>query len=193
FNFAAANYSPPPHIFATTAEFDTYVAAHGDDMNGTFYITGGGQNDPVDISGIKVSGDLAIIATQAPITADSGSADVTSAPGSPPDKILVLVSFYAPPENVACATNGGNPGDCAIGIKNNFGPGDNTATLVYAPNGPVAFKNKGGSTPDFLGAIYASNIVLKNNQVVEYDSRVEQVVGFGPVTLERESWVEVSD
>jgi hypothetical protein len=187
FTYTPANYNPAPLTFATPALFNTYVNAHKLDMKGTFYVEGGGQNDPVDITGIKVSADLTIIATQAPITADQGNADVTAANNN--DKVMVLVSYYQPPQNVACASNGGNPGDCAIGIKNGFIVGNNTATLVWAPNGPVAFKNNA----DFFGAVYANNIVMKNNQTTTYDPRIEQVVGFGPVTLERESWVEVSN
>ena len=34
---------------------------------------------------------------------------------------------------------------------------------------------------------------MKNNQVTTYDPRVEQIVGFGPVTLEQESWQELTD
>ena len=45
----------------------------------------------------------------------------------------------------------------------------------------------------FDGAVYASNIVLKNNLHVVYDSRVDQIVGFGPVTLQTESWVETTN
>jgi hypothetical protein len=35
--------------------------------------------------------------------------------------------------------------------------------------------------------------VLKNNLDITYDGRVDRVLGFGPVTYERESWVERSD
>ena len=186
FIYNPANYTPAPVSFANSSAFNTYINAHKNDMKGTF-VVGGSASDPnnyVDITGIKVSADLTIIAN-GPITADQGSADVTAANND--DKLMVLVSYYTPQPNVACASNGGNPGDCAIGIKNNFDPSDNTATLVYAPNGPVAFKNNA----EFLGAVYAGNIVMKNNQVTTYDPRVEQIVGFGPVTLEQESWEEL--
>jgi hypothetical protein len=186
FNWEPANYQPAPVEFASPSAFATYVNANKASMQGTFVINGGGQNDPVDITGIKVSGDLTIVAWNAPITADQGNADVTAANNN--EKLMVLVSYYTPPQNVACASNGGNPGDCAIGIKNGFQPSDNTATLVYAPNGPVAFKNNA----EFFGAVYANNIVMKNNQVTTYDPAVEQVVGFGPVTLAQESWQEVN-
>ena len=49
--------------------------------------------------------------------------------------------------------------------------------LLYAPNGPVAFKNNA----DFQGAVYANNIQVKNNMNVAYDPRLEQIVGFGDV------------
>jgi hypothetical protein len=186
FNWEPANYQPAPVEFASPSAFNNYVNANKANMKGTFVINGGGQNDPVDITGIKVSGDLTIVAWDAPITADSGNADVTAANNT--EKLLVLVSYYTPSPNVACSSNGGNPGDCAIGIKNGFSPSDNTATLVYAPNGPVAFKNNA----EFFGAVYANNIVMKNNQVTTYDPAVEQVVGFGPVTLAQESWQEIN-
>ena len=104
----------------------------------------------------------------------------------------MLATFYAAPAT-NCSTNGGNPGDCAIGIKNNFQPvsgsvndAGNTAVMLYAPNGPVAFKNNA----DFLGAVYANNIQVKNNMNVIYDPRVSQIVGFGTVTLDITRWLE---
>jgi hypothetical protein len=187
FTYNPANYDPAPVEFSSPAAFNAYIATHKTNMQGTFYITGGGANEPVDITGITVTADLNIISMDAPITADQGTAAVAA--GNTNDKVVVLVSYYTPEPNVACSSNGGNPGDCAIGVKNSFAASDNTAMLVYAPNGPVAFKNSG----DFFGAAYANNIVMKNNQNTTWDSRVERVVGFGPVTLERESWVEVSD
>jgi len=187
FTYNPLNYDPAPIEFSSPSDFNAYIDTHSSNMQGTFYVTGGGADDYIDITGITVTADLNIIATDAPITADQGTANVES--GNSNDKVVVLVSYYTPEPNVACSSNGGNPGDCAIGVKNSFTAEDNTAMLVYAPNGPVAFKNSG----DFFGAAYANNIVMKNNQNTTWDSRVERVVGFGPVTLERESWVEVSD
>ena len=142
---------------------------------------------------MTVSGDLTVIADQdssgnaAPIDASGG----IGASGTN-DKVVVLASWYTAPAS-GCATNGGNPGDCAIGIKNNFAPsnssvtgGSNTAVVLYAPNGPVAFKNNA----DFVGAVYANNIQVKNNMNVTYDPRVSQIVGFGPATLDIDLWLE---
>jgi hypothetical protein len=184
FNYAAANYDPAPHEFSSPAQFEAYLAAgHRTSLSGTFRITGGSGSDPIDLTGVNVAGDTLIIATDAPIDANGvGAANNT-------DKLFVLVSYYAPPPGSACTDNGGNPADCAIGLKNNFEPTDETVTLLYAPNGPVAFKNNA----DFLGAVYANDIVLKNNQQTIYDPRVDQIVGFGPVTLQQESWVELTD
>ena len=189
FTYNPANYTPAPLEFASTSAFQTYVNAHKNSMSGTFRVYGptNDGNQYVDITGIRVAGDLTIVAN-GPITADQGSADVTALNND--DKLMVLVSYYEPPSGAAaCASNGGNPGDCAIGVKNNFQVSNNTATLVYAPNGPIAFKNNA----EFFGAVYGANIVMKNNQVTTYDSRVEQIVGFGPVTLEQESWQELTD
>src|SRR5262249_28546135 len=60
FNWQPANYNPAPVTFGSPSAFNTYVNANKANMKGTFVINGGGTNDPVDITGIKVSGDLTI-------------------------------------------------------------------------------------------------------------------------------------
>ena len=42
----------------------------------------------------------------------------------------------------------------------------------------------------FNGAVYANNIQVKNNMSLAYDPRVDQIVGFGTVTLDINSWME---
>jgi hypothetical protein len=180
---------------ADEAVFNTYINANKSNLSGVFYITGGSSATPVDLGGVSVGGDLTVVATNAPIDASGG---IGSVAGNTTDKLVVLASFYAPPggaDGAGCSGNGGNPGDCAIGIKNNFAPGGssvsgggNTAVLLYAPNGPVSFKN----SADFLGAVYANNIQVKNNMNVVYDPRVSQIVGFGEVTLDIDLWLECS-
>jgi hypothetical protein len=181
FTYNPANYSPAPVEFATVAAFNTWVAANSSNLSGTYYVRGTGA---IDINGVSLGGDTTIIAESAAIDA-FGGVGVTNA--NTLDKVFILVSYYQPPAGTVCTNNGGNPEDCAIGIKNNFAPDGNTATLLYAPNGPVSFKNNA----EFNGAVYANDIVLKNNMELIYDERVEQVVGFGPVTLETESWIEL--
>jgi hypothetical protein len=181
FRYNPLNYDPAPSEYASVAAFQTWLntGTNMTDFSGVHYVSGSGV---IDLNGVVVTGDAAVIAPQAAIYADGGQG-LSDIPG---DKVLVLASWYAPPAATTCTNNGGNPEDCAIGIKNNFQPENDTAVLLYAPNGPIAFKN----SADFLGAVYGNNIVLKNNMDLTYDSRVEQVVGFGPVTLEVESWVE---
>jgi hypothetical protein len=194
FSFNPQNYpAGTVHQYAFPADyaaFNTYISANKSNLSGVFYITGGNEDTPVDLGGVSVGGDLTVVATDSPIDANGGIGSVS---GNTTDKLVVLASFFpAPATN--CSTNGGNPGDiCAIGIKNNFAPvgssvngGGNTAVLLYAPNGPVAFKN----SADFLGAVYANNIQVKNNMNVVYDPRVNQIVGFGPVTLDIDLWLE---
>jgi hypothetical protein len=181
FTFNAANYSPAPVEFATVAAFNTWIATNGSNLSGTFYVKGSGA---IDINGVSIAGDTTIIAESAAIDAFGG---VGVSDANAADKLLVLISYYQPPAGSACTNTGGNPLDCAIGIKNNFQPDNNTATLLYTPNGPTAFKNNA----EFHGAVYANDIVLKNNMELVYDERVEQIVGFGTVTLESESWVEL--
>jgi hypothetical protein len=191
FTFNAANY-PAATLHSYTfpadyAAFNSYIAANKTNLSGTFYISGGGASYPVDLGGVTVSGDLTVISTTSPIDG-SGGMDASGTN----DKVVVLASWYAAPAS-SCSTNGGNPGDCAIGFKNNFSMsssslsgGSNTAVLLYAPNGPVAFKNNA----EFHGAVYANNIQIKNNMNVAYDPRIDQIVGFGDATLDIEDWQE---
>jgi len=180
FTYSPANY-PAPMSFSSPSDFDAWLdGGHQLDLSGTYYVEGGGAGDAIDLTGVTIGGDTTII-TSAPIDANGVGA------ANDDDKLLVLVSTYQPAAGSACSGNGGNPADCAIGFKNNFQPTDNTATLLYAPNGPAAFKNNA----EFRGAVYANDIVLKNNLQVIYDPRVDQIVGFGPVTLEPQSWVEL--
>jgi hypothetical protein len=191
YTFNAANYSSV-HYYSFPADytaFNNYIAANKSNLSGTFYITGGGASYPVSLDGTTVTGDLTVVATDAPIDATTNG---MGASGSN-DKIVVLASWYAPTNSAGCTTNGGNPGDCAIGIKNNFSMSstdlsgnNNVAVLLYAPNGPVAFKN----SAQFNGAVYANNVQIKNNMDVTYDQRLEQIVGFGTTTLTVDDWQE---
>jgi hypothetical protein len=193
FSFNPANYpAGTVHEYDFPADYTTfnaYIAANKANLSGVFFIDGGDASTPVDLGGVSVDGDLTVVATSAPIDASGG---IGATEGNNDDKLVVLVSLYAAPAT-NCATSGGNPGDCAIGLKNNFAVGDgdvsdggNTAVLLYAPNGPVSFKNNA----DFLGAVYANNIQVKNNMNVVYDPRVDQIVGFGDITLDIELWLE---
>ena len=96
FTYNPANYTPAPLEFASTSAFQTYVNAHKNSMSGTFRVYGptNDGNQYVDITGIRVAGDLTIVAN-GPITADQGSADVTALNND--DKLMVLVSYYEPP------------------------------------------------------------------------------------------------
>jgi hypothetical protein len=193
FSFNPANYpAGTVHMYTFPADysaFNSYIASHKSNLSGVFYIAGGGASTPVDLGGASVGGDLTVVAANSPIDASGGIGTVS---GNTTDKLVVLASFYAAPAT-SCSSNGGNPGDCAIGIKNNFQPidddvsdGGNTAVLLYAPNGPVSFKNNA----NFVGAVYANNIQIKNNMNVVYDPRVNQIVGFGTVTLDIDLWRE---
>ena len=188
----AANYpAGTVHEYTFPADysaFNTYIAANQSNLSGAFHIIGGGASYPINLNGTTVTGDLTVYAEASPIDMTTGG---MGASGST-DKLVVLATLYSAPAT-NCTTTGGNPADCAIGFKNNFSMsstslsgGNNTAVLLYAPNGPIGFKN----STDFHGAVYASNIQVKNNMSVSYDSRVEQVVGFGASTLDISDWQE---
>ena len=59
--------------------------------------------------------------------------------------------------------------------------------LLYT-TGKMAFKNQG--TPG-EGALYATNMDLKNGFDVIYNSRIERIVGFGQ-TLQQILWQEIN-
>lgn len=183
FVYNPLNYDPAPSEYDSVADFQAWLDTGTNKTNftGVHYVEGSGV---VDLDGVVVAGDAAVIAVEAAISAEGGSGLTDVNDGT--DKVLVLATWYQPPPSSACVNSSGNPEDCSIGIKNNFEPDGQTATLLYAPNGPCAFKN----SADFFGAVYCNDIVLKNNMTLIYDARVEQIVGFGDVTLEVESFLE---
>ncbi|MSO36995.1 MAG: hypothetical protein EXQ69_01950 [Acidimicrobiia bacterium] len=193
FTYNASNYpAGTVHEYTFPADYNTfnsYISANKSNLSGVFYIQGGDGSTPVELGDVLIGGDLVVVAMNAPISAIKNIGVVA---GNTSDKLVVLASFYAT-DATTCTTNSGNPADCAIGIKNNFAPsddsvtgGDNTAVLLYAPNGAVSLKN----SANFLGAIYANNIQIKNVMHITYDPRVSQIVGFGATTLDVDLWLE---
>lgn len=181
FRYNPLNYDPTPFEFASPADFQSWLNSSGmkTQLTGTFYVQGTGA---VDLSGVTITGDTTIIALNAAINANQ----VRSANNN--EKRFILLSGHAPPPGSACTDGAGNTLDCAIGLTNGFTSENNVATLLWAPNGPCAFKN----SADFSGAVYCNDIVLKNNLNVFYDTRVERVIGFGSTSLSQESWVETT-
>jgi hypothetical protein len=199
FTFALANYNPTPQTFTSVAAFQTYLSLNTNNLSGVFQVCGAGT---IDLTGVQIAADTTIIAgavlnnnlNQPDPNCPAGQiwANGLSAANNN-DKILTLVSYYNPGTSSSCTDTGGNPDNCAIGFKNNFQPSSTTATLLYAPVGPCAMKNNPGNNTDtFDGAVYCNNIVMKNNQNVTYDPRVDRIIGFGPVTLVRKSWQELN-
>lgn len=191
FTYSASNYTANTHHeFGTVdtpsatavTDFQAHIIPEKSAMMGSYYINQAGaanQSIRVDLTGVTIAGDTTIIAN-VPIYAN-GVAD------SAGDAMFTLVSTYQPPAGTACDVNQDNS-ECSIHLKNNFEPSGNTAVIIYAPYGPVAVKNNQVQ----FGTIYADAIEIKNNQTLNYDSRVERVVGFGDVTYEVESWIELA-
>jgi hypothetical protein len=192
FTYSATNYDPTMlHVFGTPsapsataiADFTNWFGANKTSLTGTIVIFQSGtlsQNPRVDLDGGIVTGDLTIV-TNAPIyTASLTDADEVT------DATVVLASTYQPPTGTVCEVNK-DSSECSIHAKNDFQTTGDTAVLIYAPYGPVAIKNNA----IHFGAIWADNIQIKNNQEITYDARIERVVGFGPVTLEVQSWMEL--
>lgn len=190
FTYSAANYGTHHHEFGTPStasltavtDFQNHMATEATALSGSFYINQAGpvnQGVRINLTGVTVVGDLTIIAN-VPIFAN-GMTDSTS------DAIVTLVSTYQPPTGSNCDINDDNS-ECVVHLKNNFQTSGNTAAVIYAPYGPVAIKNNQVQ----FGTIYSQNIQIKNNQSFTYDSRVERMVGFGPVTYEVETWLELA-
>jgi hypothetical protein len=163
-------------------DFQNYLSAHANDFSGTYFVNQDGvvnQGVRLELKNIIITGDTTIV-TNTPIFTDAMT-------DSTQDAIFTLVSTYQPPTGSSCDVNQ-DTSECSVHLKNNFQTSGNTAVLVYAPYGAVAVKNNQIQ----FGTIYANNIQIKNNQALTYDSRVERVVGFGPVTYEVESWLELA-
>lgn len=191
FTYSPDNYNAATlHQFGTTStpsstavtDFQSYVSAHSSTLQGTFLVNQSGtvnQNVRLNLTGVTVIGDTTIV-SNTPIFTNGMTDNAT-------DAILTLVSTYKPPTGSTCDLNQ-DSSECSIHLKNNFQPTDKTAVLVYSPYGPVAVKNNQIQ----FGAIYADNIVIKNNQAMTYDSRIERVAGFGPVTYTVQTWLELA-
>lgn len=189
--YSSSNYdSTTRHEFGTpttpsataVADFQAYLSGQGGNLSGTFYINQSGQisqSTRLDLTGGVIRGDTNII-TNTPIFAN-GVTDNTT------DAVVLLASTYRPPVATSCDVNH-DGSECSVHLKNNFATSGVTATLVYTPFGPTAVKNNA----ILFGAIYADSIVVKNNEEITYDSRVERIVGCGPVTLEVTKWLDVT-
>jgi hypothetical protein len=191
FTYSDLNYdSTTLHEFGTpttpsstaVSSFQAYLASVGNDISGTFYINQTSpvnQDDRVDLTNVTITGDTTII-SNTPIYSN-GVDDQTT------DAVFTVVSTYQPPTGSTCDLNQDHS-ECSVHLKNNFQPSGSTAVLIYAPYGPVAIKNNQVQ----FGAIYADDILVKNNQTMTYDSRVERVVGFGDETYQIQQWLELN-
>ena len=191
FTYSPDNYDPATlHTFGTAStpsatavsDFQTYLNAHQSTFQGTFFVNQSGavnQNTRLNLSSVTIIGDTTIV-SNTPIFTNGMTDNAT-------DAILTLVSTYKPPTGSTCDLNS-DTSECSIHLKNNFQPTDKTAVLVYSPYGPVAVKNNQIQ----FGAIYADNIVIKNNQSMTYDSRIDRVAGFGPETYVVQTWLELA-
>jgi hypothetical protein len=177
------------------SSFNTYVAGNKTNMRGTFAIwqsppiSARDPNTTVKLENITLSGDLTVI-TNAPV--DFGNTTtITTAPGVT-SATLVVISLYEPDKGTTCDTNNG--GECSIYSKNKVlfdaqdpsNPDDGVAVLLYS-KGPMAVKNQG--TTD--GALYAKAMDIKNGFTIEYNSRIERILGFGEA-LEVTLWQEIN-
>lgn len=193
YTYNANNYDPAtlhefgtPLVYSATArtDFQNWIAANGTALRGTFTVFQSGpitQSNRLDLSNVNVTGDLTIV-SNLPIYSSRIDDDPAIT-----DAVMLLASTYQPPAGAICDVNQ-DSSDCAVHVKNHFDTSGATATLVYAPFGPVAVKNNEVQ----FGAVYADNIQIKNNQELTYDPRINRMVGFGPVTLEQTQWLELS-
>lgn len=173
------------------SSFNAYVGGHRTSMSGTFAIwqTSPSQSTKVDLQSIRLAGDLTVI-TNAPV--DFGNTTtITTAPGVQA-ATLVVISLYVPPQGTTCDTNGG---ECSIYSKNSVvfddgvdsDPSDGVAGLLYTP-GKMAVKNQGSAAE---GALYSGSMDIKNGFTIEYNSRIERVLGFGEA-LQQTVWQEIN-
>jgi hypothetical protein len=191
YTYSSFNYDPATlHEYGTPSapsatgvtDFQSYLTSQAKHVSGTFVVFQSGavgQATRLDLTGLVITGDTTIY-TNVPIFSNGVSDDTN-------DAIFLLASTYQPPTSSSCDVNH-DDSDCTVHLKNNFQTSGNTAVLVYAPFGPVAVKN---NQIEF-GAIYANNILVKNNEAMTYDSRIERVVGFGDETYDVQQWLELN-
>jgi hypothetical protein len=191
YTFSPSNYdSATLHQFGTAttpsatavADFQSYLASHKTAFSGTYFVNQSGavnQDVRLELKNVVITGDTTIV-SNTPIFTDSVEDNTT-------DAIFTLASTYKPPTGSSCDLNQ-DKSECTVHLKNNFQTSGTTAVLVYAPYGPVAVKNNQIQ----FGTVYADDIVIKNGQSLTYDPRVERVVGFGPVTYQVQTWVELA-
>jgi len=196
FQFNPANYDPSTyHHFTTVSDFQSWLASNGNQLQGTFLVDPNpstvSQNNRIDLSTASLVGSTTIVTT-APIYTD-GLTDAGLTGGG----ILFLVSHYAPPPSTSCSTTS-NTSECAIHITNSFSTNSDgsckTATLIYADQGPVAIKNGSNgqsNSGNLCGSVISNGILVKNQETVTYDHRIDNVVGFGPDTYAITHWEEL--
>ncbi len=176
--------------FNSVAEFQTWLNTNSG-MHGTFVINdpAPSQSNRIDLSGEDlvcntVAGEVncnTTIITNAPVFTNGIEDDLVTEEGR-----FVVISHYKPPTSTGCDVNH-DGSECAIHAKNNFDPDCRTAVLLYADKGPVAVKNNN----EMCGSVISEGILIKNNQELNVDPRVQRVVGFGPTTWEIARWEEI--
>lgn len=181
FTFSSNAYDPATyHAFSSVAAFRDWLALNSQNLKGTFYVNdpAPSQSNRIDLTGVKLGGDTTIV-TNAPVFTNGINDEFVTDVA-----IFALVSSYKPPVSSSCDVNI-DSSDCAIHAKNDFNVSCKTAVLLYASQGPVAVKNN----QKLCGTIIGDGILVKNNQAINYDSRVERLVGFG--AYEIGNWEEL--
>lgn len=192
FTFNRSNYDDPDdpddyREFSSVAAFQSFLTTNGDNLEGVFVIDDPAPtlDNSLDLSNVTLSGDTMIITNTRVFSINPG-ADESLSDGE--KAIFVLVSRFDPPISSSCGVNNdGAAAGCAVYFQNNFQPDCDMAVLIYADNGPVAIKN--GSA--MCGSIVSDAIMIKNNQNLTYDARVESLLGFGPNTYKISRWEEL--
>ncbi len=174
--------------FSSVAEFESWLSTH-DDIHGYFRINdpAPSQTNRIDLSGANLvcEGDPAncstMIETNAPVFTN-GIEDRGITEGGR----FVVISHYQPPTSTGCDVNH-DDSECAIHAKNKFDPDCKTAVLLYADNGAVSVKNDN----EMCGSVVSNGILIKNNQELNVDPRVQRVAGFSSTAWEIARWEEV--
>jgi hypothetical protein len=191
FYYDPQNYATDPptlHEFTgpnALADFNAWRENNPGPVHGTFYImppyTPTAQLPRVDLTGWSIDGTTTIITNYPVFTGDLND---DSLPDGATAK-FVVVSHYAPATGTSCDVNHDDSA-CAIHAKNHFQASCRTASLLYAENGPVAMKNNSR----FCGAVLSNGILIKNNQELNYDEKIDHVIGFGRTVWGIAKWEE---
>lgn len=170
FFYNESNY--PTLDTMSVTEFGTLTTLSGEIKVDAF------ESDSIDFACKTITGSFTLI-TVAKITKTNTCGAVPFYSGTDPaNEVIQIISL----------NTFGSSSDPAINVENSLQLPDPAPALLIYSKGYCDLKNSVLTT----GAVYCAGIGIKNTLDITYDSRIERLVGFGPVLHERTLFRELS-